>query len=70
MFTTYFYCCHTYVLYGYVKGLDKQYGKTDMWFAWRPVITDNGLVWLKKVKRTVVCNSDMISYAQYRYETI
>lgn len=39
-------------------------------FAWFPIKTNSGYVWLKNVKRQVYCNSDMISYAQYRYTKI
>lgn len=49
---------------------DKYSGRTEIVFAWYPVRTDSGYVWLQNVKRTVYANSDMISYLQYRYTKI
>lgn len=55
------------ILYSKLLRLDKKVGEEKIVFALLPKLTNNGIVWLRKVKRKVEYNRDFISWAQYMY---
>lgn len=61
------FCVGIHMLYCWLV-VDSSYSNREkIVFAWFPVQTNSGYVWMKNVKRILYCNGDMISYYRYRY---